>query len=226
MSYFAPALFKYLRELDANNNRDWFNANKTRYEQVLKEPAISFITDFGPYLQKISPHFVADPRPVGGSLFRIYRDTRFSKDKRPYKTNTGLHFRHEVGKDAHAPGFYLHIAPGECFIGTGMWRPDTASAKAVRSAIADDAKGWKRAVNGKAFRETFSLAGESLKRPPRGFDKEHPMLEDLMRKDFMATAELTQQQVVAPGFMKEVAKFCRVGSPLVSFLCKAMKVPF
>jgi uncharacterized protein (TIGR02453 family) len=119
--YFTPSLFTFLRELAENNNREWFQDNKSRYEQHVKDPALRLIADFGPRLKKISPHFRADPRAVGGSLFRIHRDTRFSKDKSPYKTHTGIQFRHELGKDAYAPGFYLHLEPGQVFCGVGSW---------------------------------------------------------------------------------------------------------
>jgi len=102
-AHFGPGLFKFLTELKRNNKRVWFQANKHRYQEQVRDPAQRFILDFSPMLKKISPHFIADPRPIGGSLFRIYRDTRFTKDKSPYKTHTGLHFRHKDGKDAHTP---------------------------------------------------------------------------------------------------------------------------
>ena len=106
---FQPDLFRFLDALRGNNNREWFQANKERYESDVKGPMLRFIGDFAPRLRQISPRFVADPRPNCGSLFRIYRDVRFSKDKTPYKTNAGAQFRHQAGKDAHAPGFYLHV---------------------------------------------------------------------------------------------------------------------
>src|ERR1051325_7956607 len=99
---FGPELFSFLGDLRANNNREWFAANKQRYEEQLLEPALAFIEAFAPRLEKISPHFRADPSPSGGSLFRIYRDTRFAKDKTPYKTNLGIHFRHEAAGNAYA----------------------------------------------------------------------------------------------------------------------------
>ena len=141
---FGPELFAFLVELRANNDRDWFAANKARYEADVLEPALAFIEDFGFRLQGISPHFRADPRRSGGSLFRIHRDTRFSKDKSPYKTNTGMYFRHERGKDAHAPGYYLHLAPGEVFGGGGIWHPDAPALAAIREAIVRDPDGWRR----------------------------------------------------------------------------------
>lgn len=223
---FRPNLFTFLRELEANNERPWFQANKARYDKVIKEPALGFIQDFEPHLHTISPHFVADARTVGGSLFRIYRDTRFSKDKTPYKTHTGIQFRHEAAKDVHAPGFYLHLEPGACFVGAGVWHPDTATARLVREAIVDDPVRWKQVTRSKRFANTYTLEGESLKRPPRGFDPEHPLLDDLKRKDFIATANLTQKLVTSPGFLQEYARLCKVAAPFMAFLCDAVGVPF
>src|SRR3954469_13093814 len=142
---FDPELFDFLRELKANNDRDWFAANKARFEAHGQEPAPALLEDFAPRLEQISPPFRADTRKVGGSLFRIYRDTRFSKDKTPYKTNTGMHFRHKAAKDAHAPGFYLHLAPGQVFGGGGIWHPDTKTATKLRQAIVDNPERWREA---------------------------------------------------------------------------------
>lgn len=225
-AHFSPALFKFLRDLRANNDRDWFQANKERYEDKLRHPAQQFISDFGPRLAKISPHFNADPRPVGGSLFRIYRDVRFSKDKSPYKTHTGIQFRHKAGKDAHAPGFYLHLEPGQVFVGAGIWHPDGASLKKIRDHLVADPAAWKRAVNGKRFRELFELSGASLKRPPRGYDADHPLIEDLKRKDFIAVTRLTQGDVTRPDFIDHFTRLCRAGKPLMRYLCDAVGVPF
>lgn len=225
--HFRPATFAFLRDLAANNDREWFTANKERYETNVKEPGIEFISDFGPRLEKISRHFVADTRGVGGSLFRIHRDTRFAKDKTPYKTNTGMQFRHEAGKDVHAPGYYLHLEPGACFAGVGMWQPDTASLTKIRDAIVADPAGWKRAAYGKRFTEVFTLSdGELLKRPPRGYDADHPFIDDLRRKDFTAGTRLTQKQVTSPGFVDEYAGICKAASPYMRFLCDAVGVPF
>ena len=125
--------------------------NKDRYEAEVLEPALAFIEDFGYRLREISPNFVADPRRTGGSLFRIYRDTRFAKDKTPFKTHTGMQFRHVAGKDVHAPGFYLHLDPAESFAGGGLWRPDPSTANRVREKIAADPKGWRRATREPPF---------------------------------------------------------------------------
>ena len=223
---FSHELFEFLAELRQNNDRQWFGANKRRYEEQLLEPALDFIEAFAPRLAKISPYFRADPRPSGGSLFRIYRDTRFSKDKSPYKTNVGIHFRHERAKDVHAPGYYLHIGPGEVFAGGGIWHPDTEAATRIREAIVADPQGWKRATRQGAFAKRLGLGGDSLKRVPSWADAEHPFAEDLKRKDFFGSARLTEDDVVSPDFVDEYAGLCRAAAPLMRFLCGALDVPY
>ncbi len=223
---FGRGLFSFLEDLRAKNDRDWFAANKQRYEQHLLEPALAFIEAFAPRLEQISPHFRAEARPSGGSLFRIYRDTRFSKDKTPYKTNVGLHFRHEAAKDAHAPGFYLHLGPDEIFAGGGIWHPDTAAATRIREAIVAEPDRWRRATREGAFAQRLELGGDSLKRVPPWADREHPFADDLRRKDYFGWAQLSEDDVAAPGFVDDYAGICRAAVPLVQFLCDALDVPF
>jgi len=223
---FKPALFSFLRELASNNNREWFQANKGRYEDHLKDPALTFISDFGPRLRKISPHFNAIPKATGGSLFRIYRDTRFSKVKTPYKTHLGIQFRHKQAKDVHAPGFYLHVEPGASMIGIGIWHPDGPSLASIRQAIDGDQRSWKRARDNKKFRALFDLGGESLKRPPKGYDADHPLVDDLKLKDFTGFAKVTQKQVLAGDFLDHFTDHCRAAAPYISWLSKAVGVPF
>ena len=177
-------------------------------------------------LEKISKHFVADPSLQGGSLFRIYRDTRFAKDKTPYKTNTGVHFRHFMAKDAHAPGFYLHLQPGENYMGVGLWRPETKAAYAIREHIDKTQAEWKKATRGKRFADVYSLGGESLTRPPRGFDEDHPYIDDLKRKDFIASTRLSQKTITSADFMKTYTDNCKRAVPFMKFLCDAVGVPF
>jgi uncharacterized protein (TIGR02453 family) len=224
--YFTKETFAFLKDLDEYNDREWFARNKPRYEKTVKEPALRFILDFGPLLAGISKQFRADPRPVGGSLFRIYRDTRFSKDKSPYKTHTGIQFRHRAGKDVHAPGFYLHIEPRNVFAGAGIWHPDSTTLKRIRSYIIGKPSDWKRTINAKAFKNRFELAGDSLKRPPRGFDAEHPYIDDIKRKDFIAITRLSQKNVTHPEIPTEFARICRDGAGLVEYLCAAVGVPY
>ncbi len=225
-TYFNRAFFRFLEDLKKNNQREWFQANKQRYEDEVRHPAQQFISDFGPQLHKISRHFLADPRASGGSMFRIYRDTRFAKDKSPYKTHVGIQFRHKQGKDVHAPGFYLHLESGGCFAGVGIWHPDGDSLSAIRAAIVEQPERWKRITRSKPFTETLELAGDSLKRAPKGYDPDDPMIEDLKRKDFIGVANFDAKTAGDPDFLTEYWKLCRKGSSLVEFLCEAVDVPF
>jgi uncharacterized protein (TIGR02453 family) len=224
--FFGPELVAFLADLQANNNREWFSANRDRYEEHLLEPALAFIEAFAPRLERISPHFRADARPTGGSLFRIYRDTRFSKDKTPYKTNLGIHFRHELARATQAPGFYLHVGPEEVFAGGGIWHPDTEAATRVREAIIARPQRWRQATRAGAFAERLALGGDSLKRVPPWADREHPFADDLRRKDFFGWARLSASDVVAPGFIDEYELLCRAAAPLQQFLCTALEVPY
>ena len=211
--YFSKDLFKFLADLERNNNREWFNANKQRYEALIKEPFLDFISDAGPQLKKVSPHVVADPRPVGGSLFRIHRDVRFSKNKSPYKTNVGAHFRHSAGKEAAAPSFYLHLAPGESFIAGGMYQPDSAALAQIRARIVEQPKEWKKVLSsGPDFNDHYRLT-----RPPRGFDSDHEYIEDLKLKSYVSSVMLSEKQVTDPKFMTTFIEACRSKNPLKKF---------
>jgi uncharacterized protein (TIGR02453 family) len=218
---FGPELFAFLRELKAHNDREWFNANKDRYENDLLEPSLAFIEDFGLRLPQISPHLVADARRQGGSLFRIYRDTRFARDKSPYKTQAGIYFRHERSKEMHSPGLYLHLEPRSVFAAGGIWHPDTKTAHAIRTAIAKDPDGWAEAKAGIELTE-----GESLKRVPPAFDKDHPHAEDLKRKDFAAIRRFTQKEATTEGFLDRYEEACRSFTPFMRFLSRAVGVPY
>ena len=220
--YVTPALFAFLRELRENNERDWFNANKARYEHDVREPMLAFIRDFAPHLARLGPHMQADARQSGGSLFRIFRDTRFSADKSPYKTTVGVQFRHEDAASPHAPGFYLHLEPGRVFVGAGIWRPDSGGLGAIRDAIVRDGRRWQAALAAKGFAGTFTLSGDSLTRAPRGYDAGHPLVEDLKRKDFIATCDKTQAWACRADFLDEFTAHCRQAVPLMKFLTQAM----
>ena len=195
---FEPETLRFLEQLAANNNRDWFRENKARYEEQVLDVALRFIQPMQDPLHEMAPHFVALPTRVGGSLMRVYRDTRFSKNKTPYKTNIGIQFRHEQAKDVHSPGYYLHIDPDQVFIGVGMWRPDAEPLRLIRERIAAKPAEWRRATSDRPFRRHFDLAGESLKRPPRGFDPEHECIDDIKRKSFIAVRQLDVGDCLKP----------------------------
>ncbi len=223
---FPRGTLSFLASLKRNNNREWFQARKDRYEAEFVAPALRFIEAMQRPLQSISPCLEAIPKKTGGSLMRIYRDTRFSKDKLPYKTNIGIHFRHTAGRNVHAPGCYVHIEPKNVFLGVGTWRPESASLARIREHLAEHPDLWKKAVGSKAFRARFELAGEKLKRPPRGFDAEHRYIEDIKRKDFMGACQLEEQALYRPELVEETIAIFRAARPLLRFLCEAMGVPF
>ena len=225
-AHFGLELFAFLAELRLNNEREWFQENKSRYESDVRGPLLDFVAEFAGPLREISPHYVADPRPVGGSVFRIYRDVRFSKDKSPYKTQAALHFRHEVGKDVHGPGYYLHLEPGAVFAAAGIWHPDAPTLAKVRNAIVAGPDRWRRIISDKGFSANYRLEGESLKRPPKGYDPDHPLIEDLKRKDFVVTKQLTEEDAYSPDFMRSYVGACRESAPFMEFLTTAVGLPW
>jgi uncharacterized protein (TIGR02453 family) len=225
-AHFDPGLFRFLRELAKHNDKHWFEQNRARYEADVRGPLLRFIADFAEPLARISRHYLADPRPMGGSMFRIHRDTRFAKDKTPYKTHAAAQFRHEAGKDVHAPGFYLHLEPGEVFVAAGLWHPDSAALGLIRAAIQRHPDRWKRAAYGKAFAAKWELSGESLQRPPKGVAADHPWVEDLRRKDFIAWLPFDEKQACRAGFLERVAGACADCAPLMQFLTTALELPW
>lgn len=225
-SGFSPKLVKFLKDLKKNNNREWFQERKPRYENDVLEPALDFIEAMAAPLEKFAPEFVAIPKRSGGSLMRVYRDTRFAKDKTPYKTNVGIQFRHELGKDVHAPGYYLHIDPDNVFLAAGIWHPESATLGKIRDAIVESPAEWKKARDNQTFKKHFALEGASLKRPPRGYDAEHKYIEDLKRKDFIAVKSLSHKAVYGEDVVESVAGAFKAATPLMKFLCRASEVPY
>ena len=217
---FSPDLFEFLRQLKRHNNRAWFAKNKSRYHELVVEPALLFINSFALYLYKLSPFFLADARPTRGSLFRIYRDIRFSPDKRPFKTHVGIHFHHASGKDAHAPVFYLYLEPDNCFAAAGIWHPDNRALTRVRSAIVGEPEQWA------AIRKKVELEGDSLARPPRGFDPDHRFIDDLKMKDYVTSIAFSEEEVCSQKFLRDFAVACRKMSPLVEFTTRALGLKY
>lgn len=217
MRYFGPSCFAFLKELKAHNNRDWFAANKARFVQDVEAPALQFVADLAPRLKAISPRFIADARRTGGSLFRIYRDTRFSADKTPYKTHVAMHFKHDGKGLESVPGFYLHVEPGDSMGGGGIYHPDPASLRRIRMRLAEHPGDWKPVVAAK-----LAVEGESLRRVPTGFPADHPRAEDLKRKDHYVMARYTLKDVQSDAFLDQYVATCQEVAPLVRFLTGAL----
>jgi len=219
---FNRELFDFFRDLKANNNRPWFQENKHRYEKDVKDPSLAFIASFAERAPEISSSIMAVPRITGGSMFRIYRDMRFSKDKTPYKSGAGIHFRHKRGKDVHAPGYYLHLEPGDVFAGCGIWKPNTETVTRIRRKIAEHPDQWQGIIQNIKFAKTFTLGGDSLKRPPKGFDPDHLLIEDLKRKDYLASIVLNEKIVCEPDFLDYYVELCKTAAPFMEFLTRAV----
>jgi uncharacterized protein (TIGR02453 family) len=218
---FSPALFSFLRQLKAHNTREWFEANRARYLADVEAPTLQFIADLAPRLRSISPTIVVDPRRTRGSMYRIYRDTRFSPDKSPYKTHVAAHFAHAARTKSapSVPGFYLHLEPGECLGGGGIYHPDSPSLTRIRLAIVERAPTWA-AVK----KRGLDIHGDTLTRAPAGFDPTHRFVDDLKRKDHYALVPFTQAQVCAPDFLERYVSACERVAPLVAFIAGALKL--
>ena len=220
--YFTRDAVSFMGELAEHNNREWFSANKTRYENLVRTPALRFIESFSSELKNISPHFIATPR----SLFRIYRDIRFSRDKSPYKTWAGIQFRHDLSRDVYAPGYYLHIEPGSMFLALGVWRPEPRSLRSIRERIVAEPRSWKQVCRNEKLRDTFRLSGDRLKCAPKGFDPNHELIEELKWKDYIVRKDISQSFLTDVALPQELARLFKIGTPLMKFLCSALAVPF
>lgn len=225
-SHFEPSMFAYLNQLKANNNKAWFNDHKGEYEEYVRGPALAFIEQMDHWIRMISPHYEGVAKKMGGSLMRVYRDVRFSKDKSPYKTNVGIQFRHEVGKDVHAPGFYLHIEPGDVYLGVGSWHPASQELKQFRDHIVAKPGPYQDAIEHAPFNEKYAMAGDKLTRPPKGYDKDHPLIEEIKRKDFVAICQLNEEFLFKDNLCEEIAKLYGRAQPLQRFLCEALGLRF
>ncbi|TDJ63992.1 MAG: DUF2461 domain-containing protein [Proteobacteria bacterium] len=223
---FPSDTLDFLDDLALNNNREWFARNKHRYEEFVITPSLDFIAAVGERMPKLSEHITCIPKRVGGSLFRIYRDVRFARDKRPYKTNIGIHFRHTQARNAHAPGFYFHIGIDECFIGGGMWRPDGPALQRIRARIVDQPAAWKKLLRSRKFNNNFKLGGESLKRPPRGFPPEHRYVEYLKRKDFIGICNFDHGLILDSDVVDYALEMYSAAQPLMRFLCDSQELQY
>jgi uncharacterized protein (TIGR02453 family) len=207
------SLFQFLVELKFNNERAFFTENKARYEKEVKLPFRAAVERLA---EKIGEFH---PGGLESKIFRIYRDTRFSKDKTPYKTNVAAHFgRPQDGGNVHLPAFYLHLEPGESFAGGGLWMPEPSDLKAVRDRIAAADSDWK-----KLKAEGVELwRSDELKRVPKGYPSDHPDADDLKRRHFFRLRSLADAEIFSPRFEEKVLAAFQAAAPLVTFLEKTI----
>jgi uncharacterized protein (TIGR02453 family) len=228
---FTPKAFTFLRGLAKHNRKDWFEAHRDMYEQELKLPLGALIEEMDVHLATIAPEIIGSPKK---SAFRIHRDVRFSKDKSPYKTHVACWFFHrDVGTRMQTEavhggaGFYLHIKPGECFCGGGIWMPPRPALAKIRQALVDDLEGWEAIVTNRAFLRRFGALDTEgmLTRLPRGYAADHPAGAWLRYQSFTAGAPLTEEEVLSPKLPQTLAKHFAAMTPFVRWLNTALGLP-
>ena len=210
---------RFLKQLKKNNNREWFHKHKSDYEDYVKLPMQSFISAMRGPMARIAPEMEVNPRR---SMFRIYRDTRFSKNKAPYKTHVAAIF-HLRGHWEQSAGYYVHIEPGSIYAGGGIYMPDGDQLKKIRRAIAENAAEFRSIVEDRSFRKVFgTLEGEKLQRAPLGYEPDHPMIEWLKHKSFFSGVEWSERECYTAKFVDKTADLYKKLLPLIRFLNRAL----
>ena len=214
-----PETIKFLSALEINNNRDWFNENKNLYlaakenfEQVV-DKIISDVAEFDKSVEKLE---------AKNCVFRIYKDTRFSKDKTPYKTNMGASLVDKGPKTLNHAGYYIHIEPGKSFLAGGVYITEPKNLKAIREKIATESDDFLRIINKKTFRDNLELRGDKLVKIPQGFDKENPMGDYLKYKQFTVFHEISDEILLSKNYIKKVVTIFREMQPFNQFLNEAI----
>ena len=221
-TYFSDASFKFLRGLARHNEKAWFEAHRADYEAHVRQPFLRLITDLQPGLAAVSTHFRADPRTVGGSLFRIHRDARFSNDKSPYKSWQGARLFHERRREVAAPSFYVHLQPGESFVGAGLWHPETPTQRKVRQFILENPAAWRKTAHDPNLRRRVDLEdGEMLVRAPHGFPADFEFIDDLKHRNWAMLRPLDDATMTGPRLRRIVEADLATLAPFGDYLCAA-----
>jgi uncharacterized protein (TIGR02453 family) len=214
--HFPPDTVRFLRALKRNNRREWFQPRKQEYEATVRAPMIAIIDQLAMDFRAFAPELVASPKM---SLYRVYRDTRFSEDKTPYKTHVAASFPWRGLPKHEGAGVYFHVSPAEVWVGGGMYAPQPPQLHAVREHIADNLRRFRRIIDARTFTRRFgALAGEKLQRVPRGFPKDHDAAELLKHRQFLAGVERPSSFASDPAFYRELLAVFRQIAPLVRFL--------
>lgn len=221
MAHLSAAYFKFFDELGKNNNKEWFDKNKKRYEEDVKKPFRALVEAVSDRLSKDIPDINRDPSKA---IFRINRDIRFSKDKSPYKVHLGAMLCPKGTKDSEYPGYYLHLGADEIMIGGGAYFVPKEALQKIRQEIYYNNKAFEKLLNDKAFKETFgTIAGEKNKiidADYKAFSKEQPLI---MNKQFWYNRKLTKKEATTEGFDKVLYNYYKAGKKMNDFLLEAMK---
>ena len=227
---FPPDALRFLRELAANNERPWFEANRQRYETAVRAPMVALVEEMDARLATLAPELGGTPQRA---IFRIHRDVRFSADKRPYKTNAACWFSHRdargVGQDAPhgGAGLYFQLAPRDCFLGGGIWMPPSSAVKTLRVALAAGHEEFAAIVTARPFVRAFGALDEEamLVRAPRGIAPDHPALRWLRYRSFTAGGALTHREATSAALPDLLAERYALLVPLVRWLNAALGLP-
>lgn len=226
-SYFSDHGLQFLRMLADNNDRAWFHAHKQDYQTHVRAPFQRLLSDLQAPLRQASEHYLSDPKAVGGSLFRIHRDTRYSADKAPYKPWQGARLYHRRRRQTPAPAYYLHLQPGHSFIGAGLWHPEPETLRKLRQFIVDNPVAWQAAAHAPPLRRRYSFDDdEKLRRPPRGFDPQFAFIDDLRQRNFIAYRRLDDAMMTGPRLLPSVSRDLRTLAPWMDYLCAALELEF
>ena len=210
----------FLTALKKNNNKPWFDSHKEQYLSA-KENVEEFIGDLLPELCRFDP--ALKDLKAKDCIFRIYRDVRFAKDKRPYKTNMGASIS-AGGKKSSGPGYYLHIEPGKAFLAGGIWMPEGDQLRKIRQEIDYNTKEIKKILADKTFKKYYGGFDESykLKTTPKGYAKDHPEIELLKLTSYIVYHEYNNKEILSKNFAKEIAKGAKIMKPVLDFLATAI----
>jgi uncharacterized protein (TIGR02453 family) len=220
---FSPKALTFLRALKRNNDRDWFKARKEQYETLLRAPMIEVIERLASDFRSFAPDLVATPK---ASLYRIYRDTRFSENKAPLKTHVAAMFPCRSLPKHQGAGLYVHVALDGVWVGGGMYAPDTSQLQMERDHIAANVKRLQKIIDAPGFRRAVGdLEGEQLQRVPRGFPKDHAAAEYLKYRQFLAGKEFPARFACSPRFYATVVNVFREVAPLIAFLNEPLLKP-
>jgi len=212
---FKPATLKFLRALKRNNRREWFNAHRDHYENDVRQPMTSIVERLAADLRAFAPEIVASPRV---SIYRIYRDTRFSENKAPYKTHVAAVFPTRGLQKHEGAGLYFHVSPTEVWIGGGMYAPQTPQLHAVREHIAANILRLRAIVEAPGFRRRIAIEGDKLQRVPRGFARDHEAADYLKYRNFIAGCEFPPAFATSPSFYRTLLEVFRQVAPFARFL--------
>jgi uncharacterized protein (TIGR02453 family) len=216
LPYFRPEALKFLRSLGRNNDREWFTPRKATFEAELREPMLAVVRKINEAMLDFAPHYV---RPAEKAIFRIYRDTRFSNDKRPYKTHIAAWWRHEGMEKTSGAGYYFHVEAKEVIVAAGCYMPEKDQLAAIRHWLIDHHVEFRKLIGNKKVRSSFSeFEGNPLVRAPKGFPAEHPAMDLIRCRQWGLVATLPPEAALKKDLAATVIKHFRLAAPVVEAL--------